>query len=111
VTEEPKNEIENTKQEENVEGVPHFVTPLLPIASQVGEHVISAMEHEGTVAVLTTITGSNQGRQVVSIPLTAEHVQQVHSLIEEIHEADEPERVPCVGFHCILDQEDSEIDS
>ena len=73
--------------------------------------MLSAMEHEETVAVLTTITGSNQGQQVISVPLTAEHMQQVHSLISEIHTSDEPESVACVGFHCLLDQEETEEDS
>ncbi|MBT5136820.1 MAG: hypothetical protein OR996_00185 [Phycisphaerales bacterium] len=109
MSDEPKQEIEKVEQEQ--EGVPHFVTPLLHIARQVGEHVLSAMEHEETVAVLTTITGSNQGQQVISVPLTAEHMQQVHSLISEIHTSDEPESVACVGFHCLLDQEETEEDS
>jgi hypothetical protein len=68
------------------------------------------MEHEETVAVLTTITGSINGKQVISIPLTAEHMQQVHILIEEIHGSDEPENVPCVGFHCYVDQDESSED-
>ena len=67
---------------------------------------MAALDHGDTVAVLTTITGSRTGQQVVSVPLTGEHVQQVHSLIEEIHESDEPERVPCVGFHCLLDKKE-----
>jgi hypothetical protein len=100
-----KKEIDNEQ-----EGVPHFITPLHPIAVQVGEHVLSAMEHEETVAVLTTITGSINGKQVISIPLTAEHMQQVHILIEEIHSSDEPENVPCVGFHCYVDQDESSED-
>jgi hypothetical protein len=105
--EEPKKEIEET-QEATEEGVPHFVTPLHPIANQVGEHVLGALKHEETVAVLTTITGSTHGQQVISVPLSAKHVKQVHSLIEEIHQSDEPEHVPCVGFHCFLDSEDTE---
>jgi hypothetical protein len=109
MSDKPKNEPEETKElevgEKETEGVPHFVTPLRPIVHQVGEHVLAALEEEETVAVLTTITGSNQGQQVISIPLTAEHVQQVRGLIEEIHESDEPERVPCVGFHCLLEDE------
>lgn len=104
-----KNKQEEPKElkvgEKESEGVPHFVTPLRPIVHQVGEHVLAALEQDETVAVLTTITGSNRGQQVVSIPLTAEHVHQVRGLIEEIHESDEPERVPCVGFHCLLDDE------
>ena len=115
-TEESKEEKKVKKESQDIEeasqpaeeGVPHFVTPLHPIASQVGEHVMSAMSHEETVAVLTTITGSTHGQQVISVPLAAEHVKRVHGLIEEIHKSDEPERVPCVGFHCFLDNEDSE---
>ncbi|MBT4524746.1 MAG: hypothetical protein HOI88_01135 [Phycisphaerae bacterium] len=109
MTEEKPNEdtnLQETKElETKNEGVPHFVTPLRPIVLQVGEHVISALEEEDTVAVLTTITGSAIGQQVISIPLKAEHVQQVHQLIEQIHESKEPERVPCVGFHCLIDEE------
>jgi hypothetical protein len=107
-----KEEKKETKKEtkEKQEGVPHLITPLLPIARQVGEHVLSALEHEETVAVLTTVTGSNHGQQVVSIPLTAKHVQQVHGFIEEIHESNEPQDIPCVGFHCFLDQEESTED-
>ena len=107
MTEEETNK-DNGIEEVKEEGVPHFISPLHTVAKQVGEHVLSAMEHEETVAVLTTITGSKQGQQVISIPLTVEHVQQVHGLIEEIHKSDEPERVPCVGFHCFLEQEESE---
>ena len=98
--EETKNELE--KQEE-ARAVPTVVTPLQPIARQVGEHVLHTLNDEKTVAVLTTITGSSAGQQVISIPLTPEHVQQVHRLIEEIHTSDEPQQVPCVGFHCFID--------
>lgn len=109
MNDEPKQEIEKVEQEEQ-SGVPHFVTPLHPIVLQVGQHVLSALEDEETVAVLTTITGSSQGQQVISVPLTAEHVQQVHALISEIHSSDEPETVACVGFHCLLDQEETKKD-
>jgi len=106
-SEEPSKEL-NENEETKEEGVPHLVSPIHTIANQVGEHVLSAMKHEETVAVLTTITGSTHGQQVISIPLTAEHVQRVHGFIEEIHQSNEPERVPCVGFHCFLDEEESE---
>mgnify|MGYP003324972630 CR=1 FL=1 len=89
-------------------GVPMIVTQLTPIASQVGEHVAAALAGEGTVAVLTTITGSRRGQQVVSIPLSGEHVAQINSLLEEIHASDEPEHVPCVGFHCYIDQDNGQ---
>mgnify|MGYP001264228142 CR=1 FL=1 len=93
---------ENNEQQE---GVPHLVTPLRPVAQQVGDHVFAALEQDETVAVLTTVTNSRNGQQVVSIPLTGKQLQQVHDLIEQIHESDEPEHVPCVGFHCLIDEE------
>jgi hypothetical protein len=107
--EESSKEIEKNIEQESSEpeGVPTFVTPLQPIVRQVGEHVLTALEDKETVAVLTTITGSTAGQQVISIPLTHEHLQRVHGLIEEIHVSDEPERIPCVGFHCFLDNDES----
>jgi hypothetical protein len=101
----PTDEKQNEDPAENAGSIPTLVTPIQSLAGQVGVHVMTALDHGDTVAVLTTITGSRTGQQVVSIPLTAEHVMQVHGLIEEIHESDEPERVPCVGFHCHIDQE------
>jgi len=102
-----KNEIEK-KESTNNEGVPTFVTPLQPIVKQVGEHVMTALGDEETVAVLTTITGSAAGQQVISIPLSSALLEQVHLLIQEIHISDEPEHVPCVGFHCFLENNDTE---
>jgi hypothetical protein len=107
--EESSKEIEKNKEQESPEseGIPTFVTPLQPITIQVGNHVLSALEAQENVAVLTTITGSSSGQQVISIPLTHEHLKQVHGLIEEIHVSDEPERIPCVGFHCFLEHDKS----
>jgi hypothetical protein len=105
VTEENKDLQEKNEEQE---GIPHLVTNLRPIAHQVGDHVLAALEQDETVAVLTTVTSSRNGQQVVSIPLTSEHVQQVHILIEEIHESDDPEQVPCVGFHCLINKEKPE---
>ena len=105
------SEEKNIKKSEQVEqkGIPTLVTPLATIATQVGEHVLSAIHNnDETVAVITTVTGSKQGPQVISIPLNAEHMQQVHVLMNEIHTSDEPERVPCVGFHCYVDSDDDE---
>ena len=103
-----ENKNDSEQQIEEQEGVPHLVTPLRPIAHQVGEHVLHALNQEETVAVLTTVTSSKNGQQVVSIPLTSKQVQQVHRLIQDIHESNEPERIPCVGFHCYIDSKPQE---
>lgn len=117
MTEKDKSkEIEHVDEEqgedsaENAGSIPTLITPIQSLAGQVGAHVMAALDHGETVAVLTTITGSRSGQQVVSIPLTAEHVQQVHHLIKEIHESDEPEKIPCVGFHCYLDKNEEPQD-
>ena len=95
------SEEKNIEPTEQKKGVPTLITPLQTIAMQVGEHVLSAIHNnDETVAVITTVTGSKQGPQVISIPLSGDHLQQVHGLINEIHASDEPEHVPCVGFHC-----------
>ena len=107
--EEPKKEIE--KQEEKTQGIPTLVTPLHPIAQQVGEHLLTALGQDETVAVLTTITGSSAGQQVISIPLTSDHLERVHDLIEDIHISDEPQRIPCVGFHCVIEDKKQEDES
>ena len=95
-----QNDIQSQK------GMQTLVTPLSTIANQVGEHVLSAIHNnEETVAVITTITGSKQGPQIISIPLNSEHLQQVNEFMNEVHTSDEPERVPCVGFHCYVDSD------
>ena len=78
-------------------------TPLIPVIEQVGQHVINALSQDETVAVLTTITGSNSGRQVVSIPLTQAMLNRVQHYLVEVDESPTPEAVPCVGFHCNYD--------
>ena len=108
------SEEKNIKKSESEaqKGIPTLVTPLSTIATQVGEHVLSAIHNnDETVAVITTVTGSKTGPQVISIPLNAEHMQQVHVLMNEIHASDEPERVPCVGFHCYVETEDEKENS
>ena len=108
------SEEKNIKKSESEEqkGSPTLVTPLSTIATQVGEHVLSAIHNdEETVAVITTVTGSKTGPQVISIPLNAEHLQQVNVLMNEIHASDEPERVPCVGFHCYVESGDEKENS
>ena len=106
-----ENNIKKSESEEP-KGIPTLVTTLSTIATQVGEHVLSAIHNnDETVAVITTVTGSKQGPQVISIPLNSEHMQQVHVLINEIHASDEPERVPCVGFHCYVDSDNAKDNS
>ena len=89
-----------TKDEQTSGARPAVANPFNSVIEQVGQHVINALSQDETVAVLTTITGSNSGRQVVSIPLTQAMLNSVQHYLVEVDESPTPEAVPCVGFHC-----------
>ena len=79
-----------------------FVTTIKNAEQQVGEHIIRALKHNDTVAVITTVVVGRDGQQhVVSAALDPERMQQV----EELLQAATDERVdeePCIGFHCLV---------
>lgn len=82
--------------------IAQFVTTIKNAEQQVGEHIIRALQHDNTVAVITTVAMGPDGQQrVVSAALNPERMQQVQELLQ----AAEEERVqeePCVGFHCLV---------
>ncbi|HUG93625.1 MAG TPA: hypothetical protein VML55_22485 [Planctomycetaceae bacterium] len=80
--------------------LPQFVTPLAPIGQQVGAHVIAALQHPNTVAVLTTVAAGPDGtQQIISIGLDAERMEQIERLLASANR-DHASRVQCFGFHC-----------
>jgi len=92
-------------------GPPRFVTSLAPIEQQVGVHVIRALQGPETVAVLTTVTVGRDGHQrIISVGLDDTLLEQVRVLVADASE-ERTERVPCVGFHCRLQDRDVESDS
>jgi hypothetical protein len=79
-----------------------FVTPLKSIQQQVGESVIHALQHEETMAVLTTVMAIGDGsQQIVSVGLDQSQMEKINELLRQSQEA-ACERVPCVGFHCFI---------
>ena len=82
-------------------------TPLSSMAEQIGQHIIAALNQESTVAVVTTITGSRVGRQVVSLPLNAEEMNDIQKHLMDVEASDAPEMVSCIGFHCKFDVENT----
>ena len=91
----PADEVDNQQ-------IAQFVTTIRNAEAQVGEHVIRALQHADTVAVLTTVAIGPDGQQrVISAALNPERMQQV----QEILKSAEDERIdeePCVGFHCLV---------
>ena len=80
----------------------HFVTAIKTAEQQVGENIIQALQHDGTVAVLTTVIVGPDGQQrVVSAALDPKVMSQVQALIMKAQEEREEEE-PCVGFHCLI---------
>ena len=79
-----------------------FVTTIKNAEQQVGENILSAMQHEGTVAVLTTAAmGPNGQQHVLSIALDANRLTQVQEILQTGVKEKEDEE-PCVGFHCLV---------
>ena len=87
----------------NDAGLPQFVTVLTPMEQQVGIHVINALQHPETVAVLTTVAMGRDGMQrIVSVGLDPEMLHQIEQLVVGARE-ERTERVPCIGFQCVLE--------
>ena len=82
-------------------GLKHFVSELKSIEDQVGQHVINALKHEGTVAVLTAVLPSPSGERIASVPLDQELWIQVQELLTTAGE-EQAQDVQCIGFHCVL---------
>jgi hypothetical protein len=84
------------------ERVSQFVTSLKNPAQQIGEHVIAALKHADTVAVLTTIVVGPGGQQhIISAALDPKKAAEVNALLMNAAEEREEEE-PCVGFHCLV---------
>ena len=79
-----------------------FVTTIKNAEQQVGEHIIRALQHNDTVAVITTVVMGQDGQQHgVAASLNPERMQQVQDLLQAATEEREDEE-PCVGFHCLV---------
>ena len=82
--------------------IAQFVTAIKNAEQQVGEHIIRALQHEDTVAVITTVAMGPDGQQrVISAALSPERLQQVQEILQAAEDEREDEE-PCVGFHCLV---------
>lgn len=80
----------------------HFVSTIKTAEQQVGENIISALQHDGTVAVLTTVVMGPDGQQrVVTAALKPAMMAQVQNILAEAA-VEREEEEPCVGFHCLV---------
>ncbi len=89
-------------QNANAADIARFVTTIKNVEQQVGEHVIQALQHADTVAVLTTVVVGPGGQQhIVSAALDPARMAQVNALLQTAVEERQEEEL-CVGFHCLI---------
>ena len=82
--------------------IAQFVTTIRNAEQQVGAHIIQALQHNDTVAVITTVAMGPDGLQrVISAALNPDRMQQVEEILKAAEEEREEEE-PCVGFHCLV---------
>lgn len=92
----PKQSMQNNAQ------VARFVSKIKNLDLQIGEHVLAALQHPDTVAVLTTIVVGPGGEQhIVSASLNPQRMSQVNELLEEAQQERVDDEV-CYGFHCLI---------
>jgi len=85
-----------------------YVSDLSTLRDQVGEHVMNALSDEDNVAVLSTVLVDRMGQQrILSIGLDAQMLSRVRDMVMSKRE-EKTQRIPCVGFHCFLEDHDEE---
>ena len=87
--------------------IKQFVTRIKSAEQQIGEHILTALQEDGTVAVLTAVVvGADGGQLIVSAALDPNMLQQVQLLLADA-QTQRNEEIPCVGFHCLLKRKES----
>ncbi|EMI58407.1 hypothetical protein [Rhodopirellula sallentina] len=82
--------------------IAQFVTTIKNSEQQVGENIIAALQHEDTVAVLTTVAiGPDGNQRVISAALNPQRMKQVQEILRDA-EVERVDEQPCFGFHCLV---------
>lgn len=81
----------------------HFVTTIKNAEQQVGEHILRALQHTDTVAVLTTVgIGPDGAQNIISAALSPARLAQVNDLLQNAQQERELDET-CFGFHCLVE--------
>lgn len=82
--------------------IAQFVTTIRNAEEQVGQHIIQALQHDDTVAVITTVAiGPDGNQRVISAALNPDRMKQVQEILTQAEE-ERVDEEPCVGFHCLV---------
>ncbi len=88
------------------EQVTQFVSTIKNAPQQIGEHVIGALQHPKTVAVLSSVVVGPGGQQhIISAAINPSQMEKINGLLAQAQEERLPE-APCVGFHCLIEPSD-----
>ena len=86
--------------------IKRFISTIKNVEQQVGEHIIQALQHADTVAVITSVVVGPDGRQhIVSAALNPSRAAQVNALLQSAVDEREEETM-CYGFHCLVKPKD-----
>ena len=87
--------------------IKQFVTQIKSAEQQIGEHILTALQDDGTVAVLTAVVvWADGGQRIISAALDPYMLQQVQVMLADA-QTQRNEEIPCVGFHCLLKRKES----
>lgn len=79
---------DNPEQEESTpkpkEGLVRMVSSLQSMQSQIGNHVLVALQRPGTVAVLTSVVPGVGDDQMVSVPLDALQFHSIQQVLQQL---------------------------
>ena len=94
----PARRVQNGSEQQ----IARFVSKVKNLDLQIGEHVLAALQHADTVAVLTTVVIGPGGEQhIVSAALNPQRMSEVNEILEEAQQERVEDEV-CFGFHCLL---------
>jgi len=103
-----KKQDTNSEEEPSQDGgPPAFVSTLNSLQEQVGSHVMSCLQTNGTVAVISTVVAGvgSGGDKIVSMPITAEQMAEIDLIINRDNYEPAHNEDRCIGFQCNISEE------
>jgi hypothetical protein len=81
-------------------GIVQLVSPIQSVNEQLGGHLAGALQHPGTVAVVSTIMPGVGPEKIVSVPLNPQQFHAIQGLLQQMMapEALSPAARRAVGF-------------
>lgn len=87
-------------EQQKQEGLVQMVTQLHSINEQIGGHIITALQRQGTAAVLSVVVPGIGPDRIVSVPLNPNQLAAIQGMLSSMDGAAElsPEARRAIGF-------------